>query len=169
MSAERMSVDGTLSLNDAIDGVVDLFPSADRQALQCLGELLCKKATSPGAAGDTAPMLWNALQIANAFRAYMSAAPWGRGKEETWLGRETGRLIGTLPAPPDAAAAAELAWEPAPAAEQGARERTLLAAMHEAKSLLSYAGQDSVDPAIGQANKNRAWHVLDEALRSAAP
>jgi hypothetical protein len=42
--AERASLsrDGTMSVKDVIDGVKDLFPSADRQALQCLAELLLK-------------------------------------------------------------------------------------------------------------------------------
>jgi hypothetical protein len=36
------SQDGTLSADDAVAGIVDLFPSADRQALNALAELLCK-------------------------------------------------------------------------------------------------------------------------------
>lgn len=41
--ALAMSADGSLSLDDAIAGVVDLFPSAHKQALRCLGELLTKR------------------------------------------------------------------------------------------------------------------------------
>ena len=36
------SADGTLSVADAVAGVLGLFPGADRQALQCLAELMAK-------------------------------------------------------------------------------------------------------------------------------
>lgn len=40
------SRDGTLTAEEAVNGVVDLFPSADRQALKALAELLCKPGTA---------------------------------------------------------------------------------------------------------------------------
>jgi hypothetical protein len=43
--------------------------------------------------------------------------------------------------------------------EGGMRE-----ALEKARSLLSYASQDSVGPVHAEANRNAAWHVLDYAL-----
>jgi hypothetical protein len=41
------SADGSLTLDAALAGVLDLFPGADKQALRCLGELLTKPSCPP--------------------------------------------------------------------------------------------------------------------------
>lgn len=56
VAAKLVSADGSLTLGDAIDGVVALYPGADKQALRTLGSLL----TKPTAEG--APALRDALQ-----------------------------------------------------------------------------------------------------------
>lgn len=41
-----------LSVDEAVSGVLALFPSADRQALQCLAELMAKQSPPRSAGGD---------------------------------------------------------------------------------------------------------------------
>ena len=41
-NGEWLSVDGSATAKDAVEGVLYLFPSADKQALCCLADLLTK-------------------------------------------------------------------------------------------------------------------------------
>jgi hypothetical protein len=43
----------------------------------------------------------------------------------------------------------------------------LVAALKEARDLISYAGQDAVSSVVAEANRNKAWHVLSAALAKA--
>lgn len=41
------TADGSMTIPDLVNGVMELYPGADRQALQCLAELMTKPSTDP--------------------------------------------------------------------------------------------------------------------------
>ena len=43
MDKTALSQDGSMTVEDAVAGVIDLFPSADKQALRVLGHVLAKQ------------------------------------------------------------------------------------------------------------------------------
>jgi len=71
----------------------------------------------------------------------------------------------------EAASAPEI--ELAALREENARLRAdldkCIDAMRVAQTMLSYANQDIVPPAVASSNKNAAWHELFKALNDVAP
>ena len=54
LDSEYRSKDGSISATDAVGGVIDLFPGADRQALNALADLLCRPVATPAPSASRA-------------------------------------------------------------------------------------------------------------------
>lgn len=72
------TADGSMAISEVIDGVMDLFPGADRQALQCLAELLTKPATPPASLAEPVGIEKRLRDLKAEYDPYDHALPLGR-------------------------------------------------------------------------------------------